>query len=88
MGKNILIEIYILLRKYSRTRRHEAALVKDQCRLGNRKYFFSHTIINDWNKLSTDYVNASSVNMFKNKVDKYLWRYTMLHVGENFSDSR
>ena len=27
---------------------------------------------NVWNKLSTDCVHASSVNMFKNKIDKYL----------------
>ena len=25
-----------------------------------------------WNKLSTECVNASSVNMFKNRIDKYL----------------
>ena len=25
-----------------------------------------------WNNLSTDCVHASSVNMFKNKIDKYL----------------
>ena len=30
--------------------------------------------MNEWNKLSTDCVNASSVNMFKNKVDKCLRR--------------
>ena len=28
--------------------------------------------INVWNKLSTDCVHATSVNMFKNKIDKYL----------------
>ena len=28
--------------------------------------------INIWNNLSTDCVHASSVNMFKNKIDKYL----------------
>ena len=28
--------------------------------------------MNVWNKLSTDCVYASSVNMFKNKIDKYL----------------
>ena len=27
--------------------------------------------LNEWNKLSTDCVTASSVNMFKNKVDTY-----------------
>ena len=32
----------------------------------------SQRTINVWNKLSTDCVHASSVNMFKNKIDKYL----------------
>ena len=37
---------------------------------------FSHSqrTINEWNKLSTDCVTASSVNMSKNKVDTYLRR--------------
>ena len=39
-----------------------------------RKYSFSQRTINEWNKLPTDYVTASSVNMFKNKVDTYLRR--------------
>ena len=34
----------------------------------------SQRTINEWNKLSTDCVTASSVNMFKNKVDTYLRR--------------
>ena len=38
------------------------------------KYSFSQRTINEWNKLSTDCVNVSSVNMFKNKVDTYLRR--------------
>ena len=50
------------------------SLVKDQCRLEIRKYSFSQGTINEWNKLSTDCVTASSVNMFKNKVDTYLRR--------------
>ncbi len=50
------------------TRRHNFTLVKKQCRLDVRKFSFSQRTINVWNKLST----ASSVNMFKNKIDKYL----------------
>ena len=50
------------------------------------KYSFSQRTINEWNKLSTDCVNASSVNMFKNKVDEYL-RMTG-HTDEIFLDSR
>ena len=49
---------------------HEAALVKEQCRLQMRKYSFSQREINEWNKLQNDCVNASSVNMFKNRIDK------------------
>ena len=74
MGTKILIEIVFSLKKDNRTRRHEVTLVKDQCRLNIRKYSFSQRILNEWNKLSTDYVTASSVNMFKNKVHTYLRR--------------
>ena len=31
-------------------------------------------MINEWNKLPNDCVNASSVNMFKNRIDRYLIR--------------
>ena len=40
--------------------------------LDDRKYSFSQRTINVWNKLSTDYVHATSVNVFKNRIDKYL----------------
>ena len=42
----------------SRTRGHKAALVKEQCRLD----------------MPNDCVIASSVNMFKNRIDRYLIR--------------
>ena len=66
--------MFFSLKKDSRTRGHEVKLVKDQCRLDIRKHSFSQRTINEWNKLSTDCVTASSVNMFKNKVDTYLRR--------------
>ena len=40
--------------------------------LDMRKYSFSQRVINEWNKLLNDYVNASSVNMCKHKIDRYL----------------
>ena len=43
-------------------------------RLDIRKHSFSQRTINEWNTLSTDCVTASSVNMFKSKVDTYLFR--------------
>ena len=48
-----------------RTRGQKAALVKEHCRLDTRKYSFSQRVINEWNKLLNDCVNASSVNVFK-----------------------
>ena len=51
---------------------NKAALVMEQCRLDMRKYTFSQRMINEWNKLQNDCVNASSVNMFKNRIDRYM----------------
>ena len=59
--------MFFKLKEGSRTRGHKAALVKEQCRLDMRKYSFSQRVINDC-------VNASNVNMFKNKIDRYLTR--------------
>ena len=47
-------------------------LVKKQIRLDVRKVSFSQRIINVWKKLSTYGGHASCVNMFKNRIDKYL----------------
>ena len=68
MYDNIDIKKNFTLKKDSRTREHE---VKDKCRLDIRKYSFSQRTTNEWNRLSTDCITASSVNMFKNKVDTY-----------------
>ena len=72
--ENIDRNMFFSLKKDSRTKGHEVKLVKDQCRLDIRKHSFSQRTINEWNKLSTDCVTASSVNMFKNKVDTYIRR--------------
>ena len=61
--------MFFKLKEDSRTRGHNAALVKEHCRLDMRKYTFSQRVINEWSKLSNDCVNASSVNMFKNTID-------------------
>ena len=75
------IEVFKILNGYENidsniffeiTRGHNFTLVKKQSRLDVRKFSFSQMTINVWNKLSTDCVHANSVNMFKNKIDKYL----------------
>ena len=53
-------------KKDSRTIGYDkVTLVKDQCRLDIRKYSFSQRMINELNKLATNCVNASGVNMLK-----------------------
>ena len=84
----ILILIFFFEIKESKiTRGHNFTLVKKESRLDVRKFSFSQRSINVWNKLSTECVNASSVNVFKNRIDKYLAKagYTSnkgrLHLG-------
>ena len=43
-------------------------------RLDIRTFSFSQRTVNEWNRLSADCVGASSVNMFKNKIDIYIRR--------------
>ena len=73
MVMKILIVIFFFeIKEFKNTRGHNFTLVKKQSRPDVRKFSFSQRTINVWNKSSTYCVHASSVNMFKNKIDKYL----------------
>ena len=70
------------------TRGHRGSnytLVKKQTRLDFRKYSFSQRTINVLNKLSTDCVHASSVNVFKNRIDKYSIRLVTLRIRASYT---
>ena len=45
---------------------------KEQCKQDIKTYSFSQVIVNIWNKLPTYSINTTNVNLFKNKIDKYL----------------
>ena len=66
--------MFFKLKEGSRTRGYKVALVMEQCMSDMRKYSFSQRVINEWNTLPNDCVNASNVNMFKNRTDLYLMR--------------
>ena len=66
--------VHIMQRCTASTRGHSWALAKERCKLDIRKYAFSQRTINEWNRLSGECVNATSVNMFKNKIDNYFKR--------------
>jgi len=80
-----MIEVYKLLtNKYddntvhldinldTRTRGHTKKLVVRRCRYDVRKYSFCIRITNVWNSLPDEIISVSSVNTFKNRLDK-LW---------------
>ena len=50
-------------------RGHSLTILKQHCRLNVRKYFFTHRVVDTWNKLSEDTVNSKTVNSFKNQID-------------------
>ena len=70
--ENIESNIFFEIKESEITGGHNYKLLKKQSRLDVRKYSFSQRSIIVWNNLSTDCVHASSVNMFKNKIDKYI----------------
>ena len=86
MVMKILILIFFFEIKESKiTRGHNYTLVKKQSRLDVRKFSFSQRTINVWNNVSTDCVQASSVNMFKNKIDKYLVKAGLLSIRAGYT---
>ena len=72
--ENIDRNIFFTVKEERRTRGHGVTFAKKQCRLDIRKCSFSQRTVNEWNILSADCVGASSVNIFKNKIDIYLRR--------------
>jgi len=50
-------------------------LSKQRASLDVRKFFFSQRVVKEWNLLPQDVVDATSVNQFKNRLDKFWQRY-------------
>ena len=71
-----------ILDKYEKeeqkTRGHNLKLQKSCSRLDVRKYFFSQQVVNLWNNLPKEVVEAPSMDSFKSRLDK-AWnsRYTL-----------
>ena len=62
MGMKILTEIFFSqLRKREGLENMELHQQKKQCRLDIRKFSFSQTTVNEWNRVSADCVGAYSV---------------------------
>jgi len=57
----------------SHLRGHSLKLLKPRSTSSRqvRQNFFSQRVTDEWNKLPSDIVTSTSVNMFKNKLDDY-----------------
>ena len=54
------------------TPENEMKLYKKSFRLDVAKYRFSNRVVNEWNKLPNNVIQANTLNAFKGKVDYYL----------------
>jgi len=63
---------------YLSTRGHNLKLCKPRARTNVRLSSFSNRVINDWNNLPANVVNAHSLSCFKNLLDKY-WTDSQYH---------
>jgi len=67
-------------------RGHTMKLSKQRTSPDVRKFSFSQRVMQEWNKLSQDVVDATSVNQFKNRLDKFRQRYGWLGLISPSSD--
>ena len=58
-----------------RTRGHNKKLVKKRTNTNTALHFFSNRVVNSWNELPSQAVNASSINVFKNFIDDIYFEY-------------
>ena len=66
-------QFFTLAPTHHSTRGHSLRLYVSRSTLRLRQKFFSQGAVNDWNGLPQSVVDASSVNSFKNRLDKY-WK--------------
>ena len=64
-------EQFFELEHQDRTRGHCLKLKKRRSKHLYRLKFFSNRVVNQWNSLPSEVVEASTVNMFKNKLDQF-----------------
>jgi hypothetical protein len=67
-------QLFVLATNATITRGHKYKLFKTRLEKGLnlRKYFFSQRVIDNWNSLPPNVVEAKTVNQFKNRFDRHL----------------
>ena len=68
--------------KESNTRGNSLKLPKHRSETSIRRHVFRNRIVNDWNSLPEDVVNAPSLNCFKARLDRH-WKNHPLKQRQN-----
>jgi hypothetical protein len=90
-----LIEAYKIITSYNEdincmlsfnkdtiTRGDRFKLFQGQVRYDLRKYFFSNRILSIWNSLPDQVVSSDSLNMFKNRFDRFMRNQDIIYDWE------
>ena len=62
------------------TRGHPYKIAKPRSQTSIRHHFFTNRIINSWNGLTNEIVSSTSVNVFKNRLDKFWESHPLLYA--------
>ena len=76
------VERFFLLRKDSRTRGHSLKIKGERFRTELRRNFFTQRVVNLWNSLPVEVVEAASLNIFKTQVNRFLTDRGIKGYGE------
>ena len=66
---------FLPLDKDSITRGHSLKIKKNRCRGRDRLFFFSQRVVNPWNSLTDEIVQAPTLNTFKARLDRFWQEY-------------
>jgi len=74
-------ELFPLTRE-TRTRGHSLKIRGSRFRTELRRNFFTQTVVNLWNSLPSEAVEATLLNVFKEKIDRFLISKGIKGYGE------
>ena len=69
---NINAEHYFVLDRSNTRRRHDFKVIGKRFLSNEAKHFFFNRVVNVWNSLPSTVVESNTVEIFKNRLDKYL----------------
>ena len=69
---NLKLDDYFTIDRSSISRNNGLKIIGKRFITNEANYFFFNRVVNTWNGLSSNVVNSSTIETFKNCLDKYL----------------